>query len=614
MASVISSASDSKNASNISINSPFNYENNVEDLENLEGTIIDNWNVHEIIGKGAFGYVYRCSTKTKEGTLHEAAIKCEKKISSNNASFLKVECTILLKLSKNGNTGNFTIPYSTGERHNFDYMIMTLLGPNLFDICAFLPGEKMEVGTWVRVMYQALSAIQSLHQINYIHLDIKPANFALGHRNDRIRSQVVHLLDFGLSRRYGSRSKPRTPTYCSPKLGVEYVGTITHCSPNAHLRIELSRRDDMWSWLFMCMDLYNELPWRELHDEQEIENLKINATYQLYCEYLPKRFHIIIEHIMNLGTYDSPDYDLCFTQLLFIMKDKNIKITDRYQWENLPNETKEILRLKIETKTEITFMNENMRQKLTSLSCEKKQNSGEDNSKKLNNRRNVCHQQEKVACRESENDLQHKNDSIEDVKGKKCTSKKASIEHRITRKKKILNEEMKNRACTEKKNHQNETAVHSIKNPPIKNKENSFKEIKMEVSKKKVSNSCEIKKTQSQNSFEANHNHQQNKSIYKNKKSNNNDVFHKISNFSPFSRIAKRRKHFKKLPAVDFDPKMVVKIQKRFKDKMLQKSRHKVCPKEVIENGIKKEKNIPNVISKMADDYKQFIVQNTQTD
>ena len=122
----------------------------------------------------------------------------------------------------------------------------------------------------------------------------------------------------------------------------------------------------------MCMDLYNELPWRELQDEQEIENLKITATYQLYCDYLPKRCHIIIQHIMKLGTYDSPNYDLCFTQLLSIMKDKNIKITDRYQWEYLPNETKKILRLKIDSKTQMSTIHENMNQKLSLLNNEKK--------------------------------------------------------------------------------------------------------------------------------------------------------------------------------------------------------------------------------------------------
>ncbi|CEF67512.1 Protein kinase domain and Serine/threonine-/dual specificity protein kinase, catalytic domain and Protein kinase-like domain-containing protein [Strongyloides ratti] len=571
--------------------SPINLENNFGDIENLEGLFIDNWSIHEVIGKGAFGYVYRCSTKTKDGTFHDAAIKFEKKQSPGSASFLKMECTILLKLAKMGNMKNFTTLYNTGERCNFDYMIMTLLGPNLFDICAFLPGEKMEIGTWVRVVYQALLAIQSLHEIKYIHLDIKPANFALGHRNDSIRCQILHLLDFGLSRKYGSRTNPKIPIYSAPKQGIEYVGTVTHCSPYAHSRVELSRRDDMWSWLFMCIDLYNELPWREKQDDQEIENFKKSATYQLYCDSLPKHCHIIIDHIMKLGTYDYPDYELCFTHLLAIIKDENVKITDPYQWELLPLETKEILKLSCDSQLKISPILENMQQKLDLLSKETKSDSIGENLKTLRiNNVLIGQLQDKINYKECELEITQEDDSINENRDKKNIQKNTSTELKLNKKKKVAKDQVGN--C--------------IKIRYAKKKENVHGEIQKDAINKKSTNSIERRKNKSQNSIEKGIilKQNQNKSTTKSKNSHKNENVHKVLDVLPQKKHVKRRRHFKKLPAVDYDPNIMVKIQRRFKDNMLEKCNDKIKTNEIIEERIQKEKNPIIMIEKNNDDDK----------
>uniref|UniRef100_A0A0N4ZP17 Protein kinase domain-containing protein n=1 Tax=Parastrongyloides trichosuri TaxID=131310 RepID=A0A0N4ZP17_PARTI len=589
----------------LSPNSNIHLENgNLEEYEKLEGTTVDNWHVHEIIGKGAFGCVYRCTTKTTSGEIHEAAIKCEKRQHETNSSFLKIECTILLKLAKNGDMGNFTVLYSTGEKPSYDYMIMTLLGPNLFDICSVLPGEKMEMGTWVRVMYQALSAIQSLHEIRYIHLDIKPANFALGHKNDPIRSQVIHLLDFGLARKYGSRTNPKIPNYIAPKQGVEYVGTVTHCSPYAHLRVELSRRDDMWGWLFMAMDLYNELPWRSLQDDVEIENLKKTATYELYCEYLPKRLHPVIYHIMKLGTYDYPDYELCFTQLLFIMKDKNIKVSDPYQWDNLPNETKEALRLKINTgKTH--FVNNEMKKKLEFLCNEDKK---EEPSKELSLTKKILKEKyEKIITKTPEADQTQKSDSIKEVKDKKVIHKVEKL-----KKKKIINEELKEmNVSLERKIPTREYSLGFPKKKGIYKKEKSPDENKNETSAFKQVD--EHKKTPINVSIERALTPRQNivRMPTKGVKTQSSDNSSQQRYTSTYKRV-KRRRHKKKAPAVNVDPHTIIKVQKRFKDNMLLKSSDKVKAKDVVERRILKEKNSINVIKKMNDDYKAFITQRTQ--
>ena len=35
----------------------------------------------------------------------------------------------------------------------------------------------------------------------------------------------------------------------------QFRGTSTYASINAHLKLDLSRRDDLWSWLYIIIEL-----------------------------------------------------------------------------------------------------------------------------------------------------------------------------------------------------------------------------------------------------------------------------------------------------------------------------------------------------------------------
>lgn len=48
---------------------------------------------------------------------------------------------------------------------------------------------------------------------------------------------------------------------------VDFRGTVSFASLNAHNNIDLSRRDDIWSFFFTMLDFLNEkLEWREHRD------------------------------------------------------------------------------------------------------------------------------------------------------------------------------------------------------------------------------------------------------------------------------------------------------------------------------------------------------------
>uniref|UniRef100_A0A0K0FVF0 non-specific serine/threonine protein kinase n=1 Tax=Strongyloides venezuelensis TaxID=75913 RepID=A0A0K0FVF0_STRVS len=355
----------------------------------LTGKRVHGFNIEKKLGEGGFGVVYKCNATTKKGVIINAAFKAERNTNNNTPSMgLLFECKVLQKLEESDNNSNFVSLYSCGLRKNFTFMVMLLLGPNLYDICCYLPGEKFEQSTWIRVSYQILQAIKSLHNIGYIHNDLKPSNFTIGDKDDENGSTIIYLIDFGLSRIYGTKESPRPPVFTEEKRGIEYIGTITHCSPNAHKRVELGRRDDMYAWMYIMMDFYNELPWRRCDTDKKIEDFKLNCDYETYCKYLPKSCNAIIKHILNLSLYDEPKYDLLGDRLKKIMKECKIRMNDHYQWELLPIEAKKALNLKVELR-KIKKSN-NRENNLSSKKHSRKGRIDNDSTRRSNSRKKIA--------------------------------------------------------------------------------------------------------------------------------------------------------------------------------------------------------------------------------
>lgn len=168
----------------------------------------------------------------------------------------------------------------------------------------------------VNILLQMLEAIQQLHDEGYIHRDVKPSNFVVGlysKKND------VFMVDFGLAKQH--LDKNGVPH--EMRKNTDFRGTITYASLNAHNKIDLSRRDDMWSFYFVILDFLNEeLPWRtckftpqSASIKDEVRNIKTRVfkdpenllwrgpTRTLYP--VKSIFH----HLNSLNFEDRPDYD-----------------------------------------------------------------------------------------------------------------------------------------------------------------------------------------------------------------------------------------------------------------------------------------------------------------
>ncbi|KRZ18294.1 Tau-tubulin kinase 1 [Trichinella zimbabwensis] len=299
-----------------------------------EGDLVeDRWKVIGVLGRGNFGAVYEVyDTKNK---INEAM-----KVETADQTFhtLKVEAAILEK-SNEKNCRHTCKLYGVGRKPSYSYIAMTLVGPNLSSMLKALKCEANEQATFsmrtsIHVGIETLEAIEDLHHIGFLHRDIKPQNFACGRAPDY---RNMYMLDFGMCRNYmrkdGSIRKPRS------KVG--FRGTFLYASPNALLGMEQSRRDDVWSWYFMLLEItIGKFPWGDFSaadtkNRQKralvfgVKKTECCSTAPLMAAGAPAEFMNIAGHILSLEYYDAPNYNFLYSCL------KNLMTRLKFQPEHL---------------------------------------------------------------------------------------------------------------------------------------------------------------------------------------------------------------------------------------------------------------------------------------
>jgi len=148
-----------------------------------------------------------------------------------------------------------------------------------------------------------------LRRIEYLHRDIKPDNFLMGLKK---RQHVVHLIDFGLAKKY---CNPKTMQHIPYRENKQLTGTARYASINTHIGIEQSRRDDLESIGYVLLYFRNGyLPWQGLKAQTKSEkysritDCKMLTSTQKLTEGFPEEFRIYLEYCRSLGFTDQPDY------------------------------------------------------------------------------------------------------------------------------------------------------------------------------------------------------------------------------------------------------------------------------------------------------------------
>ncbi|VDM24200.1 unnamed protein product [Toxocara canis] len=269
-----------------------------------DGSSLCSWSIVKKLGEGGFGAVYLV---------------------------LKMEVYVLRELKKK-NAKHFCDIVDSGQFQNINYIVMTLVGSSLQDLRKMHSkgeGDKLTLGCALSVGMKCVEAIKELHDVGYLHRDVKPANYAI----DKLDPRKIYLLDMGLCRKYiGRHGEIR-----KPRWAAGFRGTIRYAALSCHVSREQCRKDDLESWLYQQVELTaGSLPWKCFEpDKKQValckEKCRGAASSEMFKD-CPEEYAIILRYIDSLIYYKRPDYDK-ITQLMRGALIRNKVAEYPYDWE-----------------------------------------------------------------------------------------------------------------------------------------------------------------------------------------------------------------------------------------------------------------------------------------
>jgi serine/threonine protein kinase len=261
------------------------------------GTRIAYYHVVDCIGEGGFGSVWRVYSKD-EGKFF--ALKLEPKAARSQA--LAFEARVLKAIQGSQRFPRFILEGEDDSNSGGHYLVEELLGPNLIMILTNLTGTLICPPYLPRLADEMLSCIQDFHRFGYIHRDIKPDNFVI-----RLNGEIpICLIDYGTAKLYQAQGNVITA-----REHTRAPGTPLYSSPNLARHMELSRKDDLISWIYTIVTISgNVLPWARLGNPDEIAKSKDQNSLMELCAVLSPSFQPIAEHITALEYASVPNYEM----------------------------------------------------------------------------------------------------------------------------------------------------------------------------------------------------------------------------------------------------------------------------------------------------------------
>eukprot|EP00105_Crassostrea_gigas_P044146 XP_019928294.1 PREDICTED: tau-tubulin kinase 1 [Crassostrea gigas] len=139
-----------------------------EDLLQANQVVKERWKVVRKIGGGGFGEIYEgIDQVTKESV----ALKLES--AKQAKQVLKMEVAVLKKLQGQDHVCRFI---GCGRNEKYNYVVMTLQGKNLAELRRSQSRGCFSLSTTLRLGAQILKAIESIHEVGFLHRDVKPVS------------------------------------------------------------------------------------------------------------------------------------------------------------------------------------------------------------------------------------------------------------------------------------------------------------------------------------------------------------------------------------------------------------------------------------------------------
>ncbi|KAK5966901.1 Tau-tubulin kinase 1 [Trichostrongylus colubriformis] len=248
---------------------------------------------------------------------------------------LKIEVhvlTLCLNIDAPTRKQHFVELIDRGKKEKFKFLVMTLVGSTIDDIRRNILGRNYSKSTGMQLAQQTLQSLSDLHNIGYLHRDIKPQNFAIGLGE---HEKTVYVLDFGIARKF---TVGNTKQVKAPRLRVKFIGTIRFASRACHRCIEQGRKDDLEAWIYMVFDLidYEDgIQWKRLPDKNQVVRykdrffaLKLPKCYRI----VPKEFRRLVHYVNSMNYAEEPDYVYMTHSLRSIARENNIDMDRKLDW------------------------------------------------------------------------------------------------------------------------------------------------------------------------------------------------------------------------------------------------------------------------------------------
>lgn len=263
-----------------------------------------------LLGRGAFGEVYKCEYMDKTLVLKKISLI---KATEKDIKMIFREMEALKVAEEKIKIINIPKLYGVYKGKTKTGLLMEYIpGSKLSSIYVDLSFKER-----LKILSEIIKVIKIIHNYNYIHRDIKPENIIVQTVNDNF---TIFLIDFGLCKitnnAYTRTESPRgTPQYKSPDLFDEIED-----DPDS---LSISYKADIWSFGVMMSEILSGIiPWSQR---------ALNWTYIEALLIQKKTFPIpenikdpdvisLIERCLDIDPDNRPDGEAIEIELKEIMK------------------------------------------------------------------------------------------------------------------------------------------------------------------------------------------------------------------------------------------------------------------------------------------------------
>lgn len=271
------------------------------------------WQLNYELGQGTYGTVYAALDKQTGNTV---AVKIARQNRSMMQSLLREARVYQVLNSFYGPHPGF-LAYHHSEQISADAFVLVMDKGERDLAEVFLSrlartGENFSLETVSRIGIQILLWLRDLHQVGFLHGDIKPNNMLYSEETGRVK-----LIDFGCSENLvgGEDNLPRNSRVPRTQRKVTVFSSIARHNGEA-----LGMKDDLEALGYVLSSLFHgNLPWSILpmglhklfgtNAEWYWKWYKERIDPRNLCKGMGNGFVRYFQHLRGLRKFDEPDYN-----------------------------------------------------------------------------------------------------------------------------------------------------------------------------------------------------------------------------------------------------------------------------------------------------------------